>query len=330
MKILLIDDDEIALSVMTAMLVREGYSVKQFTDAETAYQYLKESESPNIVVVDWMLEHMSGINFCELVRNTDILFQPYLIVVTSRTQQDDEAVALRHGADDFITKPVNAAIFQARVRVGERIISYQKQLQLALKEMTQHATFDSLTTLLNRFSGEVSFAREVEMMRRQDVTLSIAMLDIDHFKDVNDQWGHTVGDAVLRQLAMRLKEVVRKSDLIYRHGGEEFLMVMNDDNESIEGLLERLRTTVSELPFRVGDINVPLSVSIGAVRLNSDAIELLPKRTSEQWVEVLVHLADQQLYRAKQAGRNRIEFGDFMQLSGGGEEILLPDLKDNK
>ena len=221
------------------------------------------------------------------------------MLLSARTQKDDLLEGLKAGADDYLTKPFDAQELRARLHVGKRIIELQDNLIDAREKLLYQATHDALTGISNRGVSLDALRRERYRQTREGGSFAIAMLDIDHFKYVNDKYGHPVGDAVLTEAALRIKNCIRPYDTVGRYGGEEFLIVVpTSDAQGALGLAERIRASVGSEPVVTDAGPIAITASIGVAvsgGINSCEAEELLKR------------ADEALYRAKELGRNRVE-----------------------
>ena len=217
-----------------------------------------------------------------------------MILLTSRDGRGDLVEAFDAEVDDFLRKPFEVDELQARLRSGERVLALQERL-LATQEALRHeATHDRLTSLWNRASVLDRLERELERAVRESGTVSIAMVDIDHFKTINDTYGHLVGDQVLRQTALRIAHVPRPYDMVGRYGGEEFLILLpGSDLVAATRVAERVRAAVAGTPVHVDgrDLTITVSVGVAAATDHTEAMTLLQR-------------SDEALYRAKKSGRN--------------------------
>ena len=212
-------------------------------------------------------------------------------------QKSDLLRGLESGADDYLTKPFNLQELRARLQVGQRILDLQNGLIAARDELSFRATHDSLTGIANRGVVLDAIHREHSRQVREGGTLGIVMVDLDHFKQVNDTYGHQAGDAVLKEVARRMASCVRPYDTVGRYGGEEFLVVVaSADSVGALALADRICREVASAPVTTDEGAVRITASCGVAV--SDAAKPLDS-------EELLHAADEALYSAKQQGRNR-------------------------
>jgi diguanylate cyclase (GGDEF)-like protein len=220
-------------------------------------------------------------------------------LLTARNLKGDLLRGLAFGADDYLTKPFDAMELRARLHVGQRILDLQHNLIAAREELRFKATYDTLTGLCNRGVIIETLTREYARRSREDGSFGIILADLDHFKNVNDSFGHIAGDEVLREAARRMQACVRTYDVIGRYGGEEFLIVVPaSDAAAIFTLAERIRSAIESVPVRFDGHNIPITISLGVAACSNDNIA---------GSEGLLRMADDALYRAKHAGRNRAE-----------------------
>ncbi len=298
MKILIAEDDKTSFFMLESLLEKWGYTVLAVRDGNEAFKLLNGEDPPLLAILDWMLPGMSGPEICASLREeregNDKPYQ-YIIILTIKEEKEYVVEGLKAGADDYLTKPFDSQELQMRLRVGERILHLQEQLRTA-------ALYDDLTGLLNR--GAVIERLECELSRswRTGVPLSIVLLDIDHFKEVNDTYGHVIGDRVLRETARRMKSAVRPYDSIGRYGGEEFLLIFPGlSGSDADAICERVRSAIIEqsfLPCESKEDQSPffISASLGLCEVPAVC----------ETIDTVLTSADDALYRAKRSGRNRV------------------------
>ena len=220
----------------------------------------------------------------------------HLVLLTSKESKGDIVAGLESGADDYLVKPFDAEELTARLRTGLRILQLEDKLVEARESMRFKATYDPLTGLYNRGVILDLLARELSRTRREDGCTAVLMGDVDHFKNINDSRGHLVGDEVLKEIARRILAAVRSYDFVGRYGGEEFLIVLNNCDDSSSMLrAEEIRRAIAIVPVQTEQGPMPITMSLGV--LSSRDWGLRP-------VEELLHEADVALYKAKAAGRN--------------------------
>ena len=304
-RLLIADDSLVSRHLLEATLNKWGYIVRSVCDGAEAWSLLQQEEAPDLAILDWVMPGYTGPEVCKLVRGRQREKYTYLILLTSKSLKEDLIEGMESGADDYVTKPFDQHELQVRLRAGIRILELQAELMRAKEvlrqqsiELREQAEKDTLTKLWNRRSILDILERELARIQRQDTPLSVLMLDLDHFKAINDTYGHLAGDEVLRETGRRLKAAVRQYDSVGRYGGEEFLIVMPGcGGADIENQAERLRLSLCQTPMRVGDMDLTVTGSFGAT------FAVPASRVNQQ---DLVKVADEALYRAKRAGRNRV------------------------
>ena len=294
MKILIADDDAMSLKIMQNMLMRIGYDVVSAVNGREAVDKLRERDGPRLALLDWMMPEMDGPAVCQSVRALTQRPYVYVTLLTSKDSTADLVEGLDAGADDYLTKPCNPEELRARLRAGQRILQLEDNLVAARDEMRFKATHDPLTTLWNRGTILEALDRTLQIQ----VPSAVLLCDVDHFKAINDTHGHHAGDAVLREIARRLRSAVRSGDAIGRYGGEEFLVLLAGcDERSLQDRAERLCGKVSDAAFDIEGVPLSVTVSIGAVAVKTDGPRV---------PEMILRRADEALYLAKKKGRNRV------------------------
>ncbi len=299
MKVLIADDEVTTRRSIEALLAKWGYEVVAASDGEEAWQVLQREDSPRLAVLDWMMPGMDGVAICKSLRQLRSEPYTYVILLTGNDRKEDVVSGLEAGADDYLTKPFNTYELKARVRTGQRIITLQRELIAARDALKEQATHDPLTGLWNRGAIMEILGNELSRGVREGTPLVIVMADIDHFKRINDSFGHLVGDAVLREVARRLRASVRPYDSVGRYGGEEFLVVFSG-YKSVPNINQatRLREVIAATPVVYEGAVVPVTLSFGVATWNRGCgVDLKP----------LLASADAALYSAKELGRNRVE-----------------------
>ncbi len=297
MKILIVEDDPLSRQLVKTPLQRAGYEVVEAEDGQAAWE-LFQHEPFALVITDWMMPGLDGPALVQRIRSSGQKSYTYIIMLTAMDDTNNVVAGLESGADEYLTKPFNGRALIARVASGARILKLEEQLIEAHHKMEILAMHDGLTGLFNRRAIEQHAEAELDLAKRKERSLSILLLDVDHFKSINDQYGHKSGDDALRQLAQILTDNLRQYDRAGRWGGEEFLVVLPETqlSEAIT-VAERLRVSVAEtkLSLENGE-GFSMQASLGAA-FASGPYPSLSK---------LIDAADQALYQAKQSGRNRV------------------------
>jgi diguanylate cyclase (GGDEF)-like protein len=275
-----------------------GYDVVSAEDGQEAWSILSQPDPPPLAILDWVMPHLTGPEVCRRVRETHREPYTYLLLLTSKNTKDETVEGLEAGADDYIVKPFDQHELKGRLRVGKRIIELQMDLLKAREELRERANKDLLTMLPNRSAIATTLDTEIARCHRDRRTVGVILLDIDHFKKINDTYGHFTGDAVLKETAIRLRGNMRPYDQVGRYGGEEFLVVLpNCDLDQAANQAERMRARLHLSPMIVDGVEIPVSASFGVTV--SDG--------SERGPDLFVRVADEALYRAKAGGRNRVQ-----------------------
>ena len=296
-RVLIAEDDPVSRRMLQAFLVKWGYEVIVASDGLEALRVLQSADAPRLAVLDWMMPGMEGTQVCQRMRERPDLPYVYVLLLTARSEKTDLLRGLELGVDDYLTKPVDSEELRARLQVGQRILDLQESLMKAQEELRFRATHDLLTGIPNRGVVLDALNREHSRQKREGGSFGIILLDLDHFKYVNDTHGHLCGDSVLKEASRRIVEGIRPYDTAGRYGGEEFLVVAPMSAEAgMLALAERIRVSIESLPVKTEAGLVGITVSSGvAVSRGDNPLE----------PHDLIHRADDALYLAKERGRNR-------------------------
>jgi len=263
MVVLIADDDPVSRRALEATLTGWGYDVEVVADGVQALgALLRDAAPPRLAVLDWMMPGLDGPEVCRTVRARSQGPYAWLLLLTARKKGSDLIAGLEAGADDYIRKPFDPGELKARLRVGERILALQAQLLEAQKALKILATRDELTGLRNRRAVMERLDEELARAAREGGSLSLLLIDVDHFKHLNDDRGHQAGDEVLRAIAVRLDRVAGPSAVLGRYGGDELVAVLPGcDSAAAVALAEKMREAVSEtIPTHAGPLSMTVSI----------------------------------------------------------------------
>jgi two-component system cell cycle response regulator len=298
MKILIADDEAVSRRLLEAKLAKWEYEVIVTQNGNEAWQALQTEGGPRLAILDWMMPGMNGVEICRKIRERNAEPYVYTILLTAMHREEDLVVGMEAGADDYITKPFKASELKVRLRAGMRITKLQDELILAREALRARATHDPLTGLWNHEEILHILEKELARAEREGGSVGVIMADLDHFKKVNDTYGHQAGDVVLREAAKRLSAQMRPYDAVGRYGGEEFVVVLPGCDSGIEVVGERIRKSIEQGKVKTPEGAISVTISLGV------AVACKGKKTS---AATLVKAADAALYRAKEKGRNRLE-----------------------
>jgi len=290
-EVVVVEDDRSVARLVALSLRREGYSVR-CAEALSLARKLIDATEWDILLLDRRLPDGDGVNFCHEIRAKNP--HGYIILLTGDARPESKLAGFDCGADDYVTKPFEMEELLARVRAGRRIVELQKALLASNRRLDELSRTDSLTGIGNRRSFDGELVSRFEHALRYGRPLTLVMIDIDHFKKINDTFGHQAGDEVLQRIARVLQRTTRQSDFVARFGGEEFVVLL-PETPMLEGLqvAEKIRAAVAaeDLPNRV-------TVSAGVATMPQPHIDS---------PDALIAAADAALYKAKESGRNRVE-----------------------
>jgi two-component system cell cycle response regulator len=294
-RVLIADDDALSLRILQDSLQAWNYDAVLARNGLEAWEILQLSDAPNLVILDWVMPGMDGLDICRNVRKMNRNYV-YIILLTAKASREDIILGLESGADDYMIKPFYPEELKSRLKIGQRIIDLEQRIM-------RLARTDYLTGLLNRRAFMERLESENSRAQRENKPLSLIVMDIDHFKMVNDSYGHQVGDLVLQELAATISRTCRLYDFVGRYGGEEFIICLPGAGQANACLTaERMRTAIenAEMLIPDQDVVVKITASFGVASLQPG---------DEPNIDRLIKRADDALYKAKRQGRNRVVFG---------------------
>ncbi|MGA8766028.1 MAG: diguanylate cyclase [Candidatus Acidiferrales bacterium] len=297
--VLVADDSPIYRKLVEHALAEDSCPVSFASSGHQAIEIF-EREHPDLVITDWVMPDLTGIELCQRIRTGAQSSYTYIIILTSNAEKENVVKGLSAGADDYLTKPFHRDELLARVHVGRRLIDLHRQIEAKNRLLEELALTDPLTGLPNRRAIEDWSARQLSGAARHGFPMWVVLIDLDHFKSVNDTYGHDAGDTVLKKFGEVLRDNTRLSDISGRIGGEEFLLVLTHaDEKNVLVVVDRIRKQLAAEQFEWNGSVINVTASFGAAGFSG-------KKAPE--FSHLVKQADAALYRAKDLGRNRIEF----------------------
>lgn len=290
MDILIAEDDTTSRLSLEMTLRKLGHQVTAVDNGRAALEAWQRQPFP-LLISDWMMPGLDGLELCRAIRATQRQQYTYILMLTALGGKTNYLAGMEAGADDFITKPFDEDLLQARLHAACRFLRLHE-------ELCRDAAHDRLTGLLNRGAILDFLQQTLDRQARDGGSTAVLLVDLDHFKSINDTHGHLSGDAVLVEAAQRMRALLRPYDRIGRYGGEEFLVVLPaSDVEQAAGVAERIRAAVAAGPVRTPTTQLPVSASLGVAEARGEQVDM----------QALIASADAALYRAKQGGRNRVE-----------------------
>jgi diguanylate cyclase (GGDEF)-like protein len=299
LKALIAEDNPGFRLAVERLLKKWGYDVVTAANGVEAWEILRKDDPPRLAILDWMMPALDGVEVCRRVREQNREPYIYILLLTAKDTAEELIEGMEAGADEYLRKPVNTQELRVRLRAGRRIIDLQEELVRARELLRKQATRDSLTELLNRGAMFEVLTRELKRAERESNTLALLMTDLDHFKQVNDRFGHAAGDAVLKETARRMSACVRPYDAPCRYGGEEFVIIMPGcDLANATERAQQICSAIAGAPIHIPEGVLNLTCSIGVTATSGPA---------GFDSTALLNEVDEALYIAKSKGRNRLE-----------------------
>jgi diguanylate cyclase (GGDEF)-like protein len=296
-QILIVDDEALNLDMLGRRLVTRGYNVATASSAAQALEMMR-NRPPSLVLLDVNMPGMSGLQMLDVLKGDEDLKGVPVILVSALSDTENIVRGLQRGASDYVTKPINLPVLLARLETQLKMASLVNQLESQKEILARLASCDDLTGVLNRRSLFETLEVDLNRSTRYRHQLSVLMMDLDHFKRVNDEHGHAAGDEVLRQFAERISHSLRNTDALFRYGGEEFCVVLPETNgRHALHVAENIRHLIESRPFELDTTALHCTVSIGLATFTPPE----PINATQ-----LLERADEALYDAKNGGRNRV------------------------
>lgn len=300
MKVLVADDEVVSRRLIEFSVRRWGYDPVVARDGLEASQILHSPDAPKLAILDWMMPGLDGTELCRELRKGDGDCYTYVVLLTVKRNKSDVVQGLEAGADDYLIKPFDPQELRVRLQTGKRILGLLEQLEAARETLRELAARDPLTGLWNHSSIIDLLVNEIDRAERQGAYVGVALVDLDHFKSINDTHGHLVGDRVLREAAQVMSSSIRPYDAVGRLGGEEFLVVLPGCDQIIAvGHAERLRLALNRIEVNTPSGPVRFTASFGVTVVGPETRVDAP---------TAIQTADSAMYAAKHAGRDRVEF----------------------
>lgn len=260
---LIVEDDKAAALILQSWLLDLGYRVVLADDGEQAWSAITDHQVPKLILLDWSIPGLDGIQLCRRIRAMSWPYYPYVVMIAARSAREDVAHALESGADDYLAKPFDRLDLEARLKAARRILGLQDTLIADRNQFRTLAMEDSLTHVWSRKAFLDLLSGELDRCVRHKTSLGLLFADLDHFKTVNDTYGHLVGDLVLSEIAQRLSKSLRSYDFIGRYGGEEFCIALPGCPGDVIGKrAEMIRSAVCAEPIAAQGLNIHVTLSL--------------------------------------------------------------------
>ena len=300
-RVLLVDDEPTQRLITARLLKRAGYQVETAQNGKEALEKLTNAAGQfQLLVTDWEMPEMDGVALCRAVRTQHSAAYVYTILLTSRDAIEHLVAGLQAGADDYLTKPVLEPELLARLNTGKRIVTLERSLRAANEENRRLSVTDALTGAFNRRHLMEQVPIEIDRSARYGHPLSILMCDVDHFKKINDTYGHQAGDEVLKCVVALLRQKIRTVDWIARYGGEEFVIVLPETEfTNAVKVAETLRAALAEQVIEFENTKLTVTASFGVTGWNTNV-------PADGSVDAMVARCDACVYESKAGGRNRV------------------------
>lgn len=300
-RVLIVEDDPMSQTLLISALKKAGYGFAVARNGQEAIDLYSQEFFP-IIISDWLMPEMDGLELCRLIRSMKIDRYIYIILLTGQSSKTDLVQGLEAGADEYIIKPIHQAELRVRLKNACRILSLETSLKMSMAKIHELSIRDRLTGSFNRVYMDYQLAQEIMRSARYHHVLSVIMCDLDHFKAVNDTYGHLAGDVVLKHCVDCLTSSFRNGvDWLARYGGEEFVLVLPETDLAGAVLVaERMRQRIAATPVNFNGCEIDITASFGSVTIIPET------KGHTRIMEQVLNVADTCLYQAKNSGRNRI------------------------